>query len=233
MKHEQKSIVPIKEEDDLYYKIMLIGGKGVGKTQIIKRFCKEVFEEHYYPTFGIDFRIQKSLIDNITITIQIIEVSGKNPPPMELLQDYIIDTDCFICVYDISKRESINDLKKLISTYEKIIDKDSKKCWYFAGNKKDILIRECLNNIVDNFEYTPSGTFGFSEISAKENKLIKDMFKKSIQQIRVIKRLNNDNNDKANNTNTINLQPIINSKNTNDNEQDINDKSNKSKCIII
>ena len=113
-------------KEHLYYKIMLIGSKCVGKTQILKKFCKEEFEEQYIPTFGMDFRIQKYFFENSTITIQIIEVSGSNVPPLELLKDYILDADCFLCIYDISKRDSVNELNNMVSNYERIIGLDNK-----------------------------------------------------------------------------------------------------------
>ena len=103
MKNE---ITPTKiiNKDDLYYKIMIIGTNNVGKTQILKSFCKEDFEENYFPTFGMDFRVQKYFFENFSTTVQIIEVSGKNTPPKDLLRPYILDSDCFICVYDVFKK---------------------------------------------------------------------------------------------------------------------------------
>ena len=188
------------KKDDLYYKIMLIGGSYVGKTQILKRFCREEFEEKYFPTFGMDFRVQKYFFENSTITVQIIEVAGKNIPPQELLKAYILDADCFICVYDVSKMDSVSELNNIISNYERLIGNDNKKsqCWYFVGNKNDVINRECSNNIANIFDHTPLGTIGFIEVSAKENKFIENMFNNAIFQIKNAKR-NINNNQYTNN----------------------------------
>ena len=217
------------KKDDLYYKMMIIGSKFVGKTQILKRFCKEKFEEKYYPTFGMDFRVQKYFFENITTTVQLIEVSGNNAPPRELLKDYILDADGFLCVYDISRRESVNELTNLIVDYERIMgtDNNKKQCWYFIGNKCDTINRECPTNPADIFDYTPLGTIGFIEISAKSNKFIDNMFNNAIFQIKNNKR-------KAINVvqiNNSNKQPTIKIKN--ESKQLIDTKENKTHCHIF
>ena len=217
------------KKDDLYYKFMIIGSSYVGKTQILKRFCREEFEENYHPTFGMDFRVQKYFFENSTITVQIIEVSGKNIPPKELLKAYILDADCFLCIYDVSKRDSVSELNNIISDYESLIGNDNNKnqCWYFIGNKNDIINRECSKNPADIFGYTPLGTIGFIEVSAKENTFIEKMFNNAIFQIKNIKR--NINNNLYNNiinsfSQKINLKKEI-------NQEPINQENNK-KCSI-
>ena len=185
MKNDLNQLNIERDKDELYYKIMLIGSKGVGKTQILKRFCKEPFEEKYRPTFGMDFRVQKYILETLTITVQIIDVSGKHYPAKEILKEYIIDTDCFICTYDISKINTVNELNNLILEYERIIPSDNKKqCWYFVGNKTDLKTRECSENPEDLFSYTPLGSMGFLEISAKENKNIQIMFDNALYRIK-------------------------------------------------
>ena len=190
------------EKIGLYYKIMLIGGKNVGKTQILKRFCKEHFEEKYSPTFGMDFRIQKVYDEKskITVKVQLVEVSGKYVPPQELLKEYILDTDCFICVYDISSENTVKELNNLISYYEKIIPKDNKKqYWYFVGNKCDLKNREVPDKPADIFGYTPLGSIGFIEISAKDNRYVDTMFNNVIFNERNIKtwRMTDENKFKT------------------------------------
>lgn len=215
-------------KEDLYYKIMIIGGNSVGKTQIMKRFCKEDFENKYFPTFGMDFRVQKYFFDNITTTIQIIEVSNKNRPPKDLLRDYIIDSDCFLCIYDITRRDSVNELNNIISNYENVIGNANKlQSWYFVGNKCDLQDRECSENPADIFGYTPLGTIGFIEVSAKENKFIENMFNNTIFQIKLLKRrrVNDIQNIEFSNS------KILTIKNNENNNEPIKKEKN-SKCIF-
>ena len=238
MKNEINAI-KTNNKDDLYYKIMIIGASKVGKTQILKRFCKDNFEENYFPTFGMDFRVQKYFFENFTTTVQIIDVSGKNAPPKDLLRPYILDSDCFICVYDISQRDSVVELNSIISDYEKIINNNNNnndnnnnnnknQCWYFVGNKNETINRECSNNPADIFEYTPLGTIGFIEVSAKENKFIENMFNNAIFQIRNVKRRIVFDNPLFNYSAKA---PII--KDKNEDKQNNDNPEKNSKCIFF
>jgi len=50
--------IPLDKEEmfeTLTYKIIVIGDGGVGKTQLINRFCQDVFQKKYIPTIGVDF----------------------------------------------------------------------------------------------------------------------------------------------------------------------------------
>jgi GTPase SAR1 family protein len=46
---------------DYIFKIILIGGQGVGKSAILTRFVDAVFNESYLSTIGVDFKI-KSIV---------------------------------------------------------------------------------------------------------------------------------------------------------------------------
>lgn len=215
-------------KEDLYYKIMIIGGYAVGKTQIMKRFCKEDFEEKYFPTFGMDFRVQKYFFDNLTTTIQIIEVSNKNHPPKELIRDYVLDADCFLCIYDISRRDSVNELNNMISNYENIIGTTNKQqCWYFVGNKCDSEDRECSENPADIFGYTPMGTIGFIEVSAKDNKFIENMLNNTIFQIKLLKRRRTNDIQNI----EFSSNKILSIKNSENKKEPVKQEKN-TKCII-
>ena len=185
------------EKMGLYYKIMIIGSQNVGKTQILKRLCNEEFDDNYSPTFGMDFRIQKVYDEKskLTVKVQIVEVSGKHQLPKELLNEYILDTDCFIGVYDISKNDTVNELKTLLKDYKRAYY-DKRPNWYFVGNKCDLKNREVSDKPVDIFRDTdiPLETIGFLEVSAKDNRYISNILNNCVFHERNIKmwKINND-----------------------------------------
>jgi len=167
---------------DIYYKILLIGPRRVGKTQILKRICKEDFNENYSPSLGLDFRIQKYPSENLIV--QINELADKTEIAQDVIKEHMIDADCFICIYDITNINSVRELSDLVSYYEQFIPSENKKqCWYFVGNKSDDKNRECSNRPENLFNYTPYGNIGFIEVSAKENKYIDSMFRNAIMRI--------------------------------------------------
>ena len=242
---------------DIYYKVLLIGPRRVGKTQILKRICHEDFNENYSPSFGLDFRLQKYYSDNLVI--QIIELADKTYSCHDIVKEYIIDADCFICIYDITNINSVRELIDLVKNYEEFIPQDNKnQCWYFVGNKSDDKNRECTNRPENLFSYVPYNNIGFIEISAKENKFIDDMFRNVIMRINDMHKAknekrkefryskknnryinNNINENNMNSTNRLNDNSKENVKNNDNNKGDkkiiTNEEMNKDKkgCVIF
>ena len=80
------------------------------------------------------------------LVVQLIELAGKAGISSEIIKDYIIESDCFICVYDITNINSVQELISLVKFYENIIPENNKEqFWYFVGNKNDDSRRECTN----------------------------------------------------------------------------------------
>ena len=222
---------------EIYYKILLIGPRKVGKSQILRRICKENFNENYSPSFGIDFRIQKYYSENLIV--QFIELAGKACISDEIIKDYIIESDCFICVYDITNINSVQELISLVKFYENFIpDNNKEQYWYFVGNKCDDKRRECTNRQEKLFPDVPKRgrsvfningkvvikeNIGFIEVSAKDNKDINIMFKNVIKQINERKNTKpddkNENKTKGRNYRSIN--------NINENNYDSSRKFNE------
>jgi hypothetical protein len=128
-----------------------------------------------------------------------MEIADRNEIAEEILKEYIIDADCFICIYDITNINSVRELIDLVKYYEGFIPPDNKKqCWYFVGNKSDDKNRECTNRPENLFSYVPYGNIGFIEISAKENKnkSIDTMFRSAIMRIKELRKNSNEDKNK-------------------------------------
>ena len=217
---------------DIYYKVLLIGPRRVGKTQILKRICHEEFNENYSPSFGLDFRIQKYYSDNLVI--QIIELADKSYSNYDIVKEYIMEADCFICIYDITNINSVRELMDLVKDYEQYIPQDNKnQCWYFVGNKCDDKNRECTNRPENLFTYVPYNNIGFIEISAKENKFIEDMFRNVIMRINDMHKAKypNKNGLKSSRKNNRYINNNINENNMNSTKR-LNETSNNSEKNI-
>lgn len=51
-------------------KAVFVGDVGVGKTSIINRFCRDVFENEYKATIGVDFEMERFWILNVPFNLQ-------------------------------------------------------------------------------------------------------------------------------------------------------------------
>ena len=66
------------EDDDYDYlfKIVLIGGSGVGKSNLLSRFTQNEFDLHSATTIGVEFATKCINYDNKVIKAQIWDTAG-------------------------------------------------------------------------------------------------------------------------------------------------------------
>jgi len=58
-------------------KIIIIGDCGVGKTNILIRFCEDTFKNTYVATIGVDFKIKTVKVGQKRIKLQIWDTAGQ------------------------------------------------------------------------------------------------------------------------------------------------------------
>jgi len=196
MKNTLKEINP--DNRKFYIKILIIGTKEVGKTQILNGICKKDFQTEYNPTFGMDFCITKYKDINPSITFQIIEIGGKFPPPNDVIKNYVIDTDCFLCVYDASKESTLKKLEKIIIEFKSFIPNDNKEqFWYFIRNKcdpKETPPEEIDKNFFENLQLTYIKHIDFNaKLHNKFTFLLSDI----IEQMKNFMRFNTHQNEET------------------------------------
>ncbi|ELW49655.1 Ras-related protein Rab-36 [Tupaia chinensis] len=58
-------------------KVVVVGDLYVGKTSLIHRFCKNVFDRDYKATIGVDFEIERFEIAGVPYSLQIWDTAGQ------------------------------------------------------------------------------------------------------------------------------------------------------------
>ena len=103
----------MSEEDALKCKVVLIGESGVGKTSIINRYSKNTFSPKLTSTPGdlftakaVDFKEY-----NKTIKFEIWDTLGQQKYRSLAKVFYKIEAAACILVYDITKKQTFEELK--------------------------------------------------------------------------------------------------------------------------
>ena len=62
---------------DHMVKLIIIGDSGVGKTNMIMKFCDQGFRDNYIATIGVDFKVKTIQIDDKKFKLQIWDTAGQ------------------------------------------------------------------------------------------------------------------------------------------------------------
>lgn len=62
---------------DWLVKVIILGDSGVGKTNVLSRFCDEKFTLSHMATIGVDFKIKTIEVEGKRIKLQIWDTAGQ------------------------------------------------------------------------------------------------------------------------------------------------------------
>jgi small GTP-binding protein len=202
----KKNIIPKsdidknKQNESFFYRIIFVGDSGVGKTQIINIYNNKLFQNEHIPTFSIDFQIKTLTINGKKTNIHCIDTEGSNDFSEVTGKLFIKKADVFILVYDITSRQSFNNIYKYYNIFKFALndleEKYSKKILYLIGNKYDLKINRIVNedearDLANKYDAK------YMEVSAKNGLNIDRLFEYIIQDI--IKREEGSSSDSGGN----------------------------------
>ena len=165
-------------------KIILLGDSAVGKTSIIGRYVNNSFDDTYNCTIQVETRVKVLNEDeNTSIRLNIWDTVGQEKYKA-LTRQYYHDSDGAFIVFDLTSRESfdniknwINDLKSYGSEDTNIIILGNKSD---EKNKREISEEEIKNQLNNDYIYLDVSAKTGNNISLafdKLKKLIMDYLK--------------------------------------------------------
>ncbi|XP_037544347.1 GTP-binding protein Rhes [Nematolebias whitei] len=92
-------------------RIVVLGAPRVGKTNILRRFLGEEFEEHYEPTIE-DFYRKLFYIGGEAYQVDLLDAARERDFPAKRRLS-ILTGDVFLLVFSLDDRESLNEVHKL------------------------------------------------------------------------------------------------------------------------
>ena len=166
------------QDYDLKFKIMILGESMVGKTSFITRYTLDKFGERYLCTIGIDFQVKIVSKNGKEIKLQIWDTAGQERY-RNVAKSYFQSSQGFIVCYDISNKNSFNQVKYWVEQIKSISDEKT-KC-ILVGTKCDLSEREVSEE--EGSEYAKKLGFKFFETSAKLNMNVNEAFDGLLDEI--------------------------------------------------
>ena len=163
--------------EDITFKILILGEVAVGKTSFLYRYVEEYFPEEYIATIGVDFKTKKIKKNDTQIELQIWDTCGQERF-RSLTKSFLNGADGIIFMYDISNKDSFTNIKRWINETENLSDGFKK---IIVGNKKDLPTRAVSIDTVNKL-YNNKNITGM-EASAKTGENVKEVFDSLINLI--------------------------------------------------
>ena len=165
---------------DYIFKYIIVGDSGCGKSSIANSFVNNSYNIDHDITIGVDFTMKICELDNDKkCKIQIWDTAGQEMF-RSITKSYYKNTCVAIIVYDVTNRESfdnlvkwINDIKNIAPNIPKII---------IVGNKIDLKKKREVSKKEGEL-FCNLYNFSFFETSVKKENSIENIFLKSSNEI--------------------------------------------------
>ncbi|KAG1178782.1 hypothetical protein G6F70_002792 [Rhizopus microsporus] len=181
------------------YKLVMVGGGGVGKSALTIQFIQSHFVDEYDPTIEDSYRKQ-CIIDSETALLDVLDTAGQEEYSA-MREQYMRNGEGFLLVYSITSRMSFEEITTFYQQICRVKDRD-----YFpmvlVGNKCDL---ETDRQVSSQEGSDLAKNFGcqFIETSAKQRINVDEAF---FEVVRDIRRYNKEQETRGNNDNQFGIQ---------------------------
>jgi len=162
------------------YKIVVVGGGGVGKSALTIQLIQNQFVTEYDPTIEDSYRKQVT-IDEETCLLDILDTAGQEEYSA-MRDQYMRSGQGFLCVYSITSRGSFEEISSFREQILRV--KDAEKVpMVVVGNKSDLESERVVSQ-AEGKELAASFGCPWMETSAKERIRCEDSFYELVREIR-------------------------------------------------
>lgn len=163
------------------YKLVMVGGGGVGKSALTIQMIQNNFFAAYDPTIEDSYRKQVKIDDEMTL-LDILDTAGQEEYS-SIRDQYMRTGQGFIIVYSITSKASFEEVKQFREHVVRV--KDSNKVpIVLVGNKLDLEDESREVSKEEGRELAQGWGVPWMETSAKERIRCEDAFFEIVREIR-------------------------------------------------
>ncbi|XP_077016288.1 ras-related protein Rab-36 isoform X4 [Tamandua tetradactyla] len=118
-------------------KVVVVGDLYVGKTSLIHRFCKNVFDRDYKATIGVDFEIERFEIAGVPYGLQIWDTAGQEKFKC-IASAYYRGAEVIIMTFDLCDMQTLEHTRQWLQDALRENEPGS-SFLFLVGTKKDLL----------------------------------------------------------------------------------------------
>jgi len=166
------------------YKLVVVGGGGVGKSALTIQFIQSHFVDEYDPTIEDSYRKQ-CVIDDEVALLDVLDTAGQEEYSA-MREQYMRTGEGFLLVYSITSRNSFEEISQFHQQILRVKDRD-----YFpvivVANKADLEFERQVNS-GEGLELAKHFGCQFVETSAKARINVDEAFYQLVREIRKYNR---------------------------------------------
>eukprot|EP00007_Cunea_sp_BSH-02190019_P006384 CAMPEP_0174236994 /NCGR_PEP_ID=MMETSP0417-20130205/6375_1 /TAXON_ID=242541 /ORGANISM="Mayorella sp, Strain BSH-02190019" /LENGTH=190 /DNA_ID=CAMNT_0015315699 /DNA_START=102 /DNA_END=674 /DNA_ORIENTATION=- len=162
------------------YKVVVVGGGGVGKSALTIQLIQNHFIDEYDPTIEDSYRKQVS-IDDETCLLDILDTAGQEEYSA-MRDQYMRTGEGFLCVFAITSRSSFEEIDVFREQILRVKDEDDVPM-VLVGNKCDLQEERQVTS-AEGQEKAKSFNCPFFESSAKTRVNVEESFYQLVREIR-------------------------------------------------
>jgi len=168
------------EKGGIYrFKFIIIGDHEVGKTSIVRRFVEKRFSHNYRATIGLNILSHDFEAFGNKISLSLWDV-GAQKYFKRFRKTYYLGTQAAFIVYDLTKRETFDNIINWIQELEDFIENKELPI-IIVGNKTDLVERRQISNqegadLANELSKSRNTKISHIETSALSGENIEDAF---------------------------------------------------------
>ena len=164
------------------YRIVVLGGGGVGKSALTVQFISSHFVEEYDPTIEDSYRKQIQ-VDDETCLMDVLDTAGQEE--FAAMRDsYMRSGEGFIYLYSIVERASFEEISAFFTQTERVKDRPFKEIpTLLAANKVDLDDLRTVDTR-EGSDMAKQNGMAFFEVSAKTRTNVDEVFFQIVREIR-------------------------------------------------